>query len=262
MKGKAFFLTFAILAGMPLSGYADDNTGIYLGAGAGIGRIEANTRELGLLPADTGEQISGNDNFNNSSISSKFFIGYRPFRFFAVEVGYFKMHEMSQRECFLDPPSATGEPQACAESRDPAGTGASTLSSNTWTIELPTDAFTGYLVGLYPINETFDIFAKVGAVAWETEATAYERIAGGGADIANGGNCVTDSTGILVPKPPSVPLTNCSISKKFDNTDMSLALGMNFNAEGGLAVRTEFEWFDMQDFDKSWLASMSVMYTF
>jgi len=265
MKGTLFFLAVAVLASASMTSHAaEDNTGFYVGAGAGIGRIEANTRELGLLPTDTGEQISGNDTFNNSSISSKFFVGWRPIRFFAVELGYFKMHDLLQRECFLDPVTSPSDPQTCAETRDPAGTGASTLSSNTWSIEMPTKGFTGYLVGLYPINQTIDIFAKVGGVFWETDAAGYERVAGGTAPPSQiNDDCISfPGDGLLAPKPPSLPVTNNSISCEFDSTDIAVAIGANFNTEGGLSVRTEIEWFDMDDYDKSWLATMAVMYTF
>ena len=116
-------------------------------------------------------------------------------------------------------------------------------------MDLPLDGWTGYILGIYPFNDTFEIFGKVGAIAWEIDATANETVVGG----------------FIPPKlPPNdnnpVAPTNDPISKKFDGTDLALGLGVNFNTESGISVRTEFEWFDISDVDESWLLSLSAIY--
>jgi len=259
---KLFSLLAILLLAIPLMVEAKDSwyNGIYLGAGAGAGRVEAKLGDLGLLPPST---IPPNDteslestNFSNTSITSKFFAGYRIFDYLAIEGGYVKFHELGEHPCFIDGRTdpATGEiipgtgNGTCTPELDPSDAAANPTSSRAWTVDLPLDGWTGYIVGLYPFNETFEIFGKVGAIAWDMDANAQENIVGGFIPPKNGTN-------------PVAP-TNDPISNNFDGTDVALGLGVNFNAESGVTVRTEFEWFDIDAVEESWLLSLSAIYNF
>ena len=212
------------LALVPVMGSAKDAwyNGIYIGAGTGATRIEGDLIELGLMPS-TGESIEGSE-YKKTSITGKFFAGYRIMKYLAVEVGYTKIWDTEQSACFTD---ATG---ACANNR---GDPLSSLRSSAWTVELPLQGWTGFAVGLYPINDTFEAFVKIGAIAWEADVAAYERIPGGFVPI----------------DPPVVPGATPSISSTVDDVGLALGFGMNFNHESGFGIRTEFEWYDISSSD-------------
>ncbi|NND36331.1 MAG: outer membrane beta-barrel protein [Gammaproteobacteria bacterium] len=219
--------------------------GIYIGGGVGAGRLEADLAKLGLLPADANgvlEPIETNT-FKKTSLASKFYAGWRFGRFFAVEGGFNRLYDVNRQYCFVDD---TG---GCAESRGepvPPATATAT-SSSAWTVELPTEGWSAFLVGLLPFNDrAFDVFVKVGAIAWETDAAGYEKIVGG----------------FVPPKDPLVPATNVPITKKFDGTDVAAGIGFNFNHPNGVTIRSEFEYFDISEYDASYVLSMSAIYNF
>lgn len=219
--------------------------GIYIGGGVGAGRIEADLAKLGLLPADsngTPEPIESNK-FKKTSLASKFYAGWRFGRFFALEGGFNRLYDVERQYCFVDD---TGE---CTESRGDPVTPSTTpvISSSAWTVELPTEGWSAFAVGLIPFgNRAFDVFVKVGAIAWETEAAGYEKIVGG----------------FVPPKDPLVPPTNVPVVKKLDGTDLATGLGFNFNHPNGVTVRSEFEYFDIDDLDQSYVLSFSAIYNF
>jgi opacity protein-like surface antigen len=246
--GLTFFLAI-LIPGLAAAQDAGEKkrwyNGIYIGGGVGAGRIEADMAKLGLLPADANgvaEPIESNT-FKKTSLASKFYAGWRFGRFFALEGGFNKLHDVERQYCFVDD---TG---GCAESRGepipPAN--ATATSSSAWTVELPTEGWSAFAVGLIPFgNRAFDVFVKVGAIAWETDAAAYEKIVGG----------------FVPPKDPLVPPTNVPITKKFDGTDLATGIGVNFNNSNGVTIRTEFEYFDISEFDASYVLSMSAIYNF
>lgn len=243
---KILGLAFLLIAIAPASAIAQDAwyNGFYIGFGVGAGRLEADLGKLGLLPADaagTPEPIESND-YSKTSITGSVLFGYRFGSYFAVEGGYSKYHDTSEQLCFVDD---TG---GCAERRsDPVSPSVTpATSSSAWTVELPTDVYKFYVVGLFPFNKTIDIFAKVGAIGWETDAAAYEKIVGG----------------FVPPKDPLVPPTNVPVTKKLDGTDAAAGVGLNFNHPSGVTVRAEFEYFDISDFDSSYLANFSAFYSF
>lgn len=242
------YLAVALLAALltPATGVARDAwyNGIYLGGGVGAGRIEADLVELGLMPVDAmgnPEPIESSE-FKKTSLTGKFFVGWRFARFFGIEAGYAEFFDVERQYCFVDD---TGE---CTESRgDPQGAVTPATSSSAWTVELPTSGIAVYAIGFLPFaQDKFDVFLKVGAVNWETEANAYERVVGG----------------FVPPKLPLVPPTNPPITKTADGTDLATGLGVNFNHPSGVTIRSEFEYFDIGEADKSYLLSLSVLYTF
>ena len=107
MKKAVQLLVVLVLSAPPMADAKDSwYEGIYLGAGAGAGRVEAELGDLGLLPPTTvgpgATEALESTNFNNTSITSKFFAGYRIFDYLAIEGGYVKFHELSEHPCFID----------------------------------------------------------------------------------------------------------------------------------------------------------------
>ena len=229
---------------------SSEKRGFYIGAGVGAGRIEADMNDLGLSPSGTTaadcvsavECIEGYD-FDSTTITSKFFAGYRILDYLAIEGGFVEFHEPDESHCFIDIDDTTRESLGCSEERPGFP---SIISSGAWTVELPTEGFTVYVVGIYPFNDSFEVFGKVGAFFWEIEAEAKEQIIGG----------------FIPPDPPFIPPTNEPVETDLDGEDLALGAGANFNTEVGVTIRGEFEWFDIEDTDGVWLFSVSAIYNF
>jgi OOP family OmpA-OmpF porin len=83
-----------------------------------------------------------------------------------------------------------------------------------------------YGVGTLGLSESFDLFAKAGVVSWEADS------------ILNGVRIARD-----------------------DGEDLALGIGARFGM-GALALRTEFEWFDISDADAVWMASVGLEFRF
>jgi len=124
---KVLSMAACILALVPVMGIAKDAwyNGIYLGASVGGTRIEADLIDLGLMPADAQEnpETIENNLYKKTSITGKFFFGYRIFKYLGVEAGYQKLHDVEQAFCFTDD---TG---GCAEVRGLDDSGLSVISS-------------------------------------------------------------------------------------------------------------------------------------
>lgn len=239
VSGIAFLLV--TLASAPGVTQAAWYNGIYFGGGVGAGRIEADLVELGLMPMDSNGVVEPIESttFKKTSLASKFFAGWRFGRFFAIEGGYNRLYDVDRQYCFVDD---TGE---CTETRGEAPTA---ISSSAWTVELPTKGWSAFAVGLLPFGKdgAFDVFLKVGAINWETDAAAYEKVVGG--FVPPDGSLVTE--------------TNAPVVKTLDGTDLATGLGVNFNHPSGVTIRSEFEYFDISEFDQSYVLSFSAIYTF
>lgn len=238
-------LAFLLIVVAPASAVAQDAwyDGFYIGVGFGAGRLEADLAKLGLLPQNAQgvpEPIESST-YRKTSLTGKALFGYRFGKYFAVEGGYAQYYDTSRQYCFVDD---TG---GCAESRsDPVGSVTPATSSSAWTVELDTTVYNFYVIGLFPFNDTIDVFAKVGAIGWEVDAAGFEKVVGG----------------FVPPKDPLVPATNVPVKKKLDGEDAGAGLGFNFNHPSGVTVRAEFEWFDISDLEKSYLLSFSALYNF
>ena len=83
------------------------------------------------------------------------------------------------------------------------------------------EAWNLYGVGALGLSESFDIFAKAGVISWEADS------------LIDG-----------VPVDAS------------DNEDLALGIGAQFNPGSSFGLRAEFEWFDVDDTDSVWMASL------
>ena len=124
------------------------------------------------------------------------------------------------------------------------------MSSTQWEVNLPLDGWTAYAVGLFPFaNDRFEVFVKAGAIFWEMHGEAHERVVGG----------------IIPVAPPGIPPGNSQkriSGNKNNGTDIALGLGLNFNSDVGVTIRTEIEYFDVDIMDTVWYLSLSAIYNF
>lgn len=89
------------------------------------------------------------------------------------------------------------------------------------------EAWTLYGIGALGLSENFDLFAKAGVISWEADS------------LLDGVPVGTD-----------------------DGEDLALGIGALFGAGGSLGLRAEFEWFDVDDADAVWMASVGLEFRF
>jgi len=83
-----------------------------------------------------------------------------------------------------------------------------------------------YLVGNLPLGNTFDLFAKAGAVKWDT-------------------NSLIDGISVST----------------YDGSDLALSGGARLNF-GRFGIRAEVDWYDIADSDKAMMASFGLEFRF
>lgn len=87
--------------------------------------------------------------------------------------------------------------------------------------EIDAEGWNLYGVGNLPLSGGVDLFAKAGVISWEADS-------------------IID--GILVDTD--------------DGTDLALGLGARWNSEGSFGLRAEVDWFDIDEADSVWMASV------
>lgn len=78
-----------------------------------------------------------------------------------------------------------------------------------------------YGVGNLGLSDSFDLFAKAGVISWDADSSV---------------------NGIAVSRD--------------DGTDLALGIGARLSANDRFGLRTEFEWFNIEDADAVWMASL------
>ena len=97
------------------------------------------------------------------------------------------------------------------------------LGSN---LSIEATGWNGYLIANLPLGNTFDLFAKAGAVKWDADSFI---------------------DGIAVDSD--------------DGSDLALSGGARLNI-GSLGIRAEIDWYDIADTDKAWMASVGLEFRF
>ncbi len=93
-------------------------------------------------------------------------------------------------------------------------------------LSIEATGWNGYLIANLPLGNTFDLFAKAGAVKWDADSFI---------------------DGIAVGSD--------------DGSDLALSGGMRVNI-GSLGIRAEIDWYDIADTDKAWMASIGLEFRF
>ena len=220
-------LSTSLLTALP----AGADNGFYVGAGIGGSRVEAKVDKLGLLPP-SGESIEDTD-FGESGFAWKAFGGYRFTDFLAAEVAWLDFGEPDVSLCFTENP--------------PAGV---RCESREWDVATSLDGVNIDLVGIWPIGERWELFAKLGLFIWDAESRGTQR-AGGVAGLPPGG-C-----------PPFRPPTpGCQVKVEDDGADLSAGFGAATQVSERISVRGEFQWFDVGAFDTVWTVTASAIFSF
>jgi OOP family OmpA-OmpF porin len=89
------------------------------------------------------------------------------------------------------------------------------------TAQIDAEAWSLYGVGALGLSDNFDLFAKAGVVSWEADS------------LIDGVRIGAD-----------------------DGEDLALGIGASFNSDGAFGLRAEFDWFDVDEADAVWMASI------
>jgi OOP family OmpA-OmpF porin len=208
-------------------------TGLYLGLGVGGAKIESELQtDIQYYEAD----LLGNPNFNapvggpveidfsEYDAAFKAFAGYRVLDWLAVEGGWIYL----------------GEPDGTQQSPDRSTRIQTDYELQGWTADV---------VAFLRFNEQWEAFGKVGVFVWENDIQSNDRSATSGSAIGN----PTDGFLAVVP----------SVWEDDENgEDLKGGLGMQYLHDSNLALRGEFEYFDVDGTDNVWLISFAAIWRF
>jgi hypothetical protein len=158
-------------------------------AAGGAGAVERGFYLGGALGQSDSGLSAGNVNYSDTDVGYKLIAGFRPIKLLAVEVNYVDLGK-----------------------------------TNSSGVEAKTKAFDGFVMGFLPLP-VVDIYGKVGAVAWKTNASA---------------------TGF---------------SLDHSGTDLAYGAGVQMHL-GAVAARLEYEGFDVKQASTPTLLSLGLTYTF
>jgi OmpA-OmpF porin, OOP family len=195
---KYIFATIAtaVLAASPA--FAAEDTGLYVGAG--IGNFAANS-----------DGINNGKDWDGSDFGWKIFGGYQFMKWLAAEVEY------------ID----GGEPTDNFRNED--------FPDERLRVGLGVTGFVGSAVGIWPINESFNLFGKLGFIYWDADASGKIR----------------DDEGTIV-----------KASYSDDGTDFAWGVGGTWNFSEAFGVRAEYQGFELSNFDSVDFASASIVWRF
>jgi OOP family OmpA-OmpF porin len=192
MKRISMFLAFALIAAAVPASASD--TGFYLGAGIGKPSIDPND----FYP-DLGDAIE------EDALAFKGYGGFRFFKFLAVEGGYTNLGNSEWVE------------RNVQGSRERA--------------EISVKGWDAYVVGILPVSNSFELYGKLGFMAWDTEIRSY---------------IVTDP----------------HYSDSATGSDTAYGFGAGFWVGPNVTLRAEGEWFKIGDYATVPLYTFNVTYTF
>jgi len=166
------------------------------------------------------------------------------------------------------------------------------------TVETAIDGFQFYAVGFLPLGERFELFGKIGLIAWDRETKVLEKIMAftpisqpgipdtrlfsGGRDPGDpslpsepfvlsgeGQNLfscfpspVSDGEGGAQPRVLDAQCSNLLPRRSDSGTDLALGFGLNIKASENVAMRAEFEWFDIKGTSLTWASTISLVFSF
>jgi opacity protein-like surface antigen len=206
------FVTSALLASAPA--FAADDSGFYVGAGLGSFSLQSEAISLDLegLEIDTGRDFDGSD------FAFKVLGGWQWNKYIAFEVEYFD----------------GGNPE---DKFDFSYSDSEIDFDGQITIEADTSGWIFSALGIWPLGDSFNLFAKLGFVTWSVDGRAVIKV------------------------PDFDYQDSWSIGSE-DGTDFAWGLGGTWNFTDNMGVRAEYQQFELDEFNNVNLASASFIYKF
>jgi len=234
--------------------------GAYLGIGVGGARIESTLGDMGVLPQIESDRIGpggigANPDFGSSQVGLQLVAGWMFTPNVGVEVGYVDFGTAEQsyllpKSPLLDDPDVPNipdgpdNPDRCEEfdnNQIPTDRG---CQDRQWNVEDQTTGFQAFLVGSYPLNESFDLYGKLGGIYWEADYQGLER-----SQVVTGGG------------PPLGP-QNEPVKNDDDGFDLAAGFGVNLKTDSPFSVRADFTYYAIQNTDVVWTLEFVALYSF
>ena len=102
------------------------------------------------------------------------------------------------------------------------------------------------VVGFWRFNEQWEAFAKVGVFIWEDDIDVNDRVITSGSQVG----------------PPGISADPSRWESDESGEDIKGGLGLHYLHDDNLALRGEFEYFDVDGTDGVWLLSFSALWRF
>lgn len=225
-------------------------------------------------------------NPSGTDFAWKVFAGTRYGSNFGLEAAYLDLGEADDSFGYVVPPIAPvgGQPQRPETDRQ---------------VEVLTaiDGFTVSAIGFLPVGERFELFGKVGLIRWDRATQVLNRsleftpiqqpfvpdtrLYSGDRDPITGGplqnfvlsgegqnlfTCfpspISDGNGGSQQRPLDAQCADLLPKRSDSGTDLALGLGVNIKASESVALRAEFEWFDIDGSDLTYAATVSLVFSF
>jgi len=180
------------------------------------------------------------DKFNGTDLGYRVFAGATFNRFIGLEVGWVDLGE-AQDAIELQIPQQS---ISCLEACRPVTDTALQLSDSF-------DGWDAFVVGTLPLNDQFDVFAKVGVIGWESTFKIKNAYA---ETFTESG---PDDSQAFVPT-----LTPTSSTTTDDGTDLAGGIGVNYKATERITIRAEGLWYDIENVEQSWLLGLNLVLTY
>jgi opacity protein-like surface antigen len=246
---RTFALTLAVL--LPVIASAQVN--VYFGAGAQGARIQRFDVQATSTLTDTflsnppppvtyswsTNKLTGDD------LGYRAFAGVRVGKYFAVEGGYLNLGEPESNFNYQIPSFPPGP--SCVS--PPAGSCVRPITNDVLRLQDAVDGYEAYGLGMLPITERLELFAKAGIFAWKSKIN------------------VTDTVAALQRPRPGQPLgsiPDITISPtgtvSSSGVDLALGGGINFKMSGNFLLRVEGTWYDIKNTKTAWTAGFDLIY--
>jgi hypothetical protein len=239
LKAIGIVITLALIA-MPAA-----RAEFYVGFGVGAANVQGGLAKMGTLPQGeipppsplppgyeagvAGDVAAASSDFSDTDIGTLFAVGWRS-RYFGVEVGYTNFNQMSRSEA-TEAYALPNAPLGCVPGQggptQPTG-----CQEREWRANYSADGYQAALLGYLPVGESIELFAKAGAIVWESEQSASERV-----------RVFGDNPGIDGPR-------NDPVAAKDDGTDFMFGLGVNFLSDSPFAVRLAADYYAIGNTDQ------------
>lgn len=226
---KSITLLLAMAVATPAIALA----GPYVGIGTGGARMESSLAtlsngDLNLVPglsSDT-DVIGTDPDFHSTDVSFDVTVGWMFTANFGIEVGYADFGRASQN---YELPESCVPVYGC--------------QSREWTAQVDMTSLRAFIIGKLPLNDHFDVYAKLGAVNWDADYSGFER-----------NKSFT----------PGFPIGPRNDPVKFDNdgTDLAAGIGLTLKTDTPFSLRADFSYYDVDTTDLLWTAQLIGIYTF
>lgn len=229
---------FATIIAVMLCTPSIATAGAYLGIGIGGTRTESSLGDLGLVPVcgsttagcyqDTQAPpvgVGSDPDFAGSEVSFNFVAGWMFNQNWGLEIGYIDFGQATDD---------LGLPEACSTFG---------CSSRQWTSEIKRDGFQAFLIGSLPLNDSVDLFGKLGVINWDADYQGYER-----SELYASGS----------PLPPQ----NAAITTSDDGTDLAFGFGINMRTDSPFSLRADLTYYDFDNTDSSYVLQFMALYNF